>query len=630
MIAWQSFVFLFLLPATDLALRLCGLPGWIVAIADLGVLFALSMLVPKHIGAQRGALDVAGLTRAAAACALLALAWYLLRVSSYNFGAYGENIYDLHYVASLVRSGSWPAADLWNPGAQVDHYYYFGFYIVAFYTRLLGLQIGQGYVLLLLLIPVIVFANFWAVLRGPFALRALAAFTATFPATGLSAVVSGRFVEIAGHLQGMAHVRLTEWTNVAPASGFLADVIRGYAYPVEGLAHILGSLGDLHPPVFTFLLLALVLAALLGPARHDDDDALPIFSRLMAGSAIPLSFVINPWTLPCFGVLGLYALSRPLSRQSAGWVALGALAALSLLSPMLMQLQLQTGSVGLRWLSADQRSSFALLLTVWGPLFLLSGLVLTVAGIRVRWVLALWFVAMVVGLEVLLLDDPYGERYERFNGVLKIGSFALAGWTAVLVHQASRSRRRWIYPLVLAPLLCLSAAQLWDSVLPSVRKPSVERNWTLRAQDMLPEAEQRRFYAALQQRCPGMTLERQTSQAYSQVPLVSTLLGWPTLSGWTAHLSQIGAWSPAAQLRFEQMQQWFSDPQAALLLAAGVRHVLIDSGLGWDEAALQRHSAALAPVFRFERLSAVGSTPVVGYFSWSARCEENGDGDDAS
>ncbi len=623
MIAWQSFVFLFLLPATDLALRLCGLPGWIVVTLDVAVLFALSFLLPGRLGAQRSAFDPAATARAMAACALLVLAWYLLRVTGYNFGAYGENIYDLHYVASLVRSDSWPAADLWNPGARVDHYYYFGFYIVAFYTRLLGLEIGQGYVLLLLLIPLIVFANFWAVLRGPFVLRALAALTATFPATGLSAVVSGHFVEIAGHLRGMSHVRLTEWTNVAPPSGFLADVIRGYAYPVEGLAHILGSLGDLHPPVFTFLLLALVLAALLGPAERSDDEPLPIFSRLIAGSAIPLSFVINPWTLPCFGVLGLYALSRPLTRPSAAWVVLGSLATLSLLSPMLMQLQLQTGSVGLRLLGADQRSTFALLLTVWGPLFLLTALLLLGAGVRVRWVLVLWFVAMVVGLEVLLLDDPYGDRYERFNGVLKIGSFALAGWTAVLLHQASRSNRRWLYPVVLVPLLCLAAAQLWDSILPSVRKPAAERNWTLQPQGMLPEAEQSEMYAALRLRCSGMTLERQTSQAYSQVPLVSTLLGWPTLGGWTSHLSQIGAWGPAAQARFEQGQQWFANPQTATLLAAGVRYVLIDSSLGWDEATLQLHGAALTPVFQFVRLGGGDGMPVTGYFSWNAPCSDD-------
>ncbi len=625
MTAWQSFVFLFLLPATDLALRLIGLPSFIVACLDFGVLFALAWLLPRRIGLDRKPLSTAGMWRGLAACMLVGLGWYLARVSAYHFGAYGENIYDLHYIASLVRATDWPAADLWNPGAQVDHYYYFGFYIVAFYTRLLGLDIGQGYVLTLLLIPVLVFANFWSVMRGHFVLRGAAALTASFPATGLSAVVSGNVVDVAGHLRGMAHVRLVEWTNLAPADGWLADVIRGYAYPVEGLAHILGSLGDLHPPVFTFLLLALVMTALLGQGNEADDETLPVYSRLICGCAIPLSFVINPWTLPCFAVLGLYAASRPLSLRSAAWVALGAAATLSLLSPMLMQLKLQTGSVGLRWLSGDQRSTFALLLTVWGPLVLVTTLLMLAGAVRTRWVLLLWFVAMVVGLEVLLLDDPYGERYERFNGVLKIGSFALAGWTAVVLREASRSPRRWVPVVIVVPLLCLSLAQLWDSMLPSVRKPMAERNWAMRPQGMLENAEQRALFGALSLRCPGTTLEHQTAQAYSQVPLVSTLLGWPTLSGWSSHLSQIGAWGAVAQARFEHAQQWFDNPQSELLLAYGVRYVLIDGGLGWDEQTLQRHRATLNPQFQFVQLSGRddANRKIVGYFAWNGRCDDD-------
>ncbi|MDP9140875.1 MAG: DUF2298 domain-containing protein [Pseudomonadota bacterium] len=622
MMAWQSFVFLFLLPATDLALRLIGLSSFLVACLDFGALFVLAYVLPRRIGLDRKPLITPELWRGLAACVLVGLVWYLVRVSAYNFGAYGENIYDLHYIASLVRATEWPAADLWNPGAKVDHYYYFGFYIVAFYTRLLGLDIGQGYVLMLLLIPVLVFANFWTVMRGHFVLRAAAALTASFPATGFSAVIFSNAVDVAGHLRGMAHVRLVEWTNLAPADGWLADLIRGYAYPVEGLAHILGSLGDLHPPVFTFLLLALVLTVLLGNANEAGDETLPVYSRLICGSAIPLSFVINPWTLPCFAVLGLYAASRPLSLRSAAWVALGAAAMLSLSSPMLMNLELQTGSVGLRWLAGDQRSPFTLLFTVWGPLLLVTTLLMLAGAVRTRWVLLLWFVAMVVGLEVLLLDDPYGERYERFNGVLKIGSFALAGWTAVVLRDASRSPRRWIQVAATVPLLCLSLAQLWDSVLSSVRKPLTERNWALHPGGMLENAEHRQLFSALSLRCPGVTLEHQTAQAYSQVPLVSTLLGWPTLSGWTSHLNQIGAWGTIAQARFEHAQQWFDNPQTELLLAYGVRYVLIDSGLGWDEQALQRHSATLNPHFQFVRLSArdSGNQKIVGYFAWNGRC----------
>ncbi|MES0873541.1 DUF2298 domain-containing protein [Sinimarinibacterium thermocellulolyticum] len=617
MTAWFSLLFVFIVPTADLGLRLLGLPSAAVFAGDL-VLLAFGIAWPHRSGWRWPGLRA--LTPAVLNCVALAAAIYVLRACAFRFSPFGENIYDLHYIVSLVQAQQWPAAELWNPGSVITHYYYLGFYIVAFYTRLLGLHPGIGYALFLILIPVLVFANYWAVLRGAFVFRALAAFTATFPATGLSALVASGALPIAEHLRGMAHVRLPEWADLA-TGGWLAQVASGDAYPIESLAHLIGWLGDLHPPVFTFLLLAIVIGALFGEVGAEPHvrgavrvqlDAAPI-----AAAAVPLSFALNPWTLPCFALLGAYAMLR---RREAGDVQaglLGAGGALVLLLPLLLSLDLPTGSVSLAWLPAERRSTIPLFGLVWGPLLCVS---LLLALLRLRLTMVLPFIAMVVGLEILLMDDPYAERYERFNGVLKIGSLALAGWTAAVLLLAARDARRWLQVLVLTPLLALSVLQLVDALAPSARVPMRERNWALQPQRMLQREDHRELYAALSSQCPGATLERRQHNAYTDSPLVSTLLGWPTYSGWSAHLSQIGAMDEAERRRSDAMQQWFERPDAASLRALSIRYVLVDRSLGWDARTVQAHARALAPAFRFEQVSAAAVTPVIGYFVASAPC----------
>lgn len=614
MIAWYSLLFVFIVPATDLGLRLLGVPPALALAVDLALLVALGVLLPRHSGWRLG--SARALLPGVLACTALAVAIYVLRVSAFRFSPFGENIYDLHYIVSLVQARQWPAPELWNPGALLTHYYYLGFYVVAFYTRLLGLHPGSGYTLFLVLVPVLVFANYWAVLRGHFALRALAAFTATFPSTGLSLLVASGALTIGDHVRGMAHVRLPEWTDLVPAGSMLSRVVSGDAYPVEGLAHLIGWLGDLHPPVFTFLLLAIVIGALCREPTAPQTRTEP-GAALIAAAAVPLSFALNPWTLPCFALLGAYAVLR---RRTTGDLLaglLGAAAMLALLLPLLLSQTLQTGSVALAWLPAERRSTPELFVVVWGPLLLAS---LLLALLRLRVSLLLPFVAMVVGLEVLLMDDPYGERYERFNGVLKIGSLALAGWTAAVLVVAMRDARRWLAPLLLVPLLAVSLLQLVDALAPSARVPWHERNWMLQPRQMLQREDHRQLYAALAPQCPGLTLERRHGTAYDDSPLVSTLLGWPTYSGWPSHLSQIGAMGEIERRRADTMQAWFEQPAAELLLTWNIRYVLVDRGLRWDRETVRGHARALQPHYAFVPLAGGEAGPVVGYFAAVTAC----------
>ncbi|TJY61964.1 hypothetical protein E4T66_06890 [Sinimarinibacterium sp. CAU 1509] len=611
MIAWVSLVLLFLLPTIDLGLRLLGFSALGALAADgmffLGLVFGLPrMLHWSHTPWRR-------LLLWALASLSVAMAWFALRVSSFEFSPFGENIYDLHYIASLLSASTLPAQELWTPGIALNHYYYLGFYIVAFYGRLLCLDAGQAYAMFLVLVPVVVFANFWAVIPGGMLARTLTALTATFPSTGLSALISLRLVTVPEHLRAMAHVRLTEWSDLAASGGPAAWAIDGRAYPIEGLTHLLGWLGDLHPPVFGLLLLSLVLCAIYVDRAGDTTRA----GAMAAGLAVPLSFAINPWTLPCFAAVAVYAALNRRQLRDVFALGLAALFGAAALWPMLDHLDLPTATVQLRWLAAEHRSSLPIFLTIWGPLIAVSVWLAVGGG---RWVLPALFAAMVVGLEVVLLDDPYADRYERFNGVLKVASFALAGWTAAVMLEAAHTGRRALLILIMLPLLALSLMQLVDVLRPRVQGSWAERNWTVQTQRMLPGDDLRALYASLREQCPGLTLERMNAQAYTRNPVVSTALAWPTLSGWPSHLAQIGALSDAAGQRQRQAQAWFetADPQA--LHTEQIGYVLIDRSLNWDLAEITRRAAALAPDYQFKRVEVAGEGPVVGYFVSTGAC----------
>jgi hypothetical protein len=611
MIAWVSLVLLVLLPTIDLGLRLLGFSALGALAADgmfaLGLLFGLPRMLHWPPLVWRGLIPWATVSLG------LALAWFALRVSSFEFSPFGENIYDLHYIASLLGASTLPAQELWTPGAELNHYYYLGFYIVAFYGHWLCLDAGQAYALFLVLVPMVVFANFWAVIPGGIIARTLTALTATFPSTGLSALISLRLINVPEHLRAMAHTRLTEWSDLAASAGRAGWAIDGRAYPIEGLTHLLGWLGDLHPPVFGLLLLSLVLCAIYA----DRNDDAPRAGAMAAGLAVPLSFAINPWTLPCFAAVAVYAALHRRQARDVFVLGLAALFGAAALWPMLEQLDLPTATVQLRWLASAHRSSLPIFLTIWGPLLAVT-LWLALGG--GRWMLPALFAAMVVGLEVVLLDDPYADRYERFNGVLKIASFALAGWTAAVLLEAAHTGRRALLVLIMLPLLALSLMQLVDVLRPRQQLAWPDRNWSVQTQRMIPGDDLRLLYAALRGQCPGLTLERMNAQAYTRNPVVSTALGWPTLSGWPSHLAQIGALSGAASERQRQVQAWFESADPFALRTAQPRYVLIDRSLNWDMGEIERRVATLAPAYAFKRLDDAGGGAVVGYFVSTAAC----------
>lgn len=582
---------------------------------------------PPSLG--RKASQIAG---AVGAGLLMAGLLYLSVGVHFRVDAYGEGLYDLHYLAAGWLQAGWPTPELWAPGGLVQHYYNFGLASWGWLGGALGLGVGSTYVLGLIALPAAVFALCWLMLAGPYWYRIPAAIVATFPATGLSLIVGANWVDVPGHLRGMAHVRLPEWADRAGDLAWAQALMNGQAYPIESLAHLILELQDLHPPVWGVLVLALLLLWFLGgrqqeqPAERHGGRA-GIMDGVLPGALLPLAYAVNAWMVPLYmGVLSAMLILRRRVWLLPGIVLGAAAAGLLLWWPFFAHFE-STGAVQLNWVPAAARSKLGQWSLIWWPqaLATLAWLALCWQDYRrgrsLAWSWALLpavFLMAVLSLELILLDDAYSGAYERFNSVLKTGSLALFGWTASLLILASRRPHgTWGMVLMLALLAPPAALQIRD-VGARYLEAQTNPNWYLHSQAMLPGLDNQALVAALCEQTPGTVLAPISTDAYNLDPAIPTLCAMPTWSGWAAHLRQIDSFSAAANRAREALKGWYANPSSRLLADYGVDYVLISFAQRWSAAKIAEAQRELGTAWRWQPVAISPQGHHAGFFATQA------------
>ncbi|MEN8718972.1 MAG: hypothetical protein ABF296_01770 [Oceanococcaceae bacterium] len=547
-----------------------------------------------------------------------ALLLYLTLGLTFQFSGYGEGLYDLHYVAAGWVDGGWPTPELWRPGAVVQHYYHFGLAGWGQLGAWYGLSLGATYVLGLILFPTLVFGLVLAAAQGSWLLRAVTALVATFPASGISLWLGLGFVELPSHLVNMGHVRLVEWGDRAGDSVIGQALVTGAAYPLESLAHLVLELQNLHPPVMGFALLALLLVWYLRlspqPSRFDG---------LWPGLILVLGYAVNAWMLPMLvgTVLAMLILRR--SGVLLLGTALGALLTIALLWWPYFRHFDPPDAVRVTLLAAEHRSAWGSWLLIWLPYLLATAWwfialrVPRIGGLHVPSALALLplvFLAAVLSLEVVHLDDPYGDNYERFNSVLKTGSLAMAGWAMSLLVLASRGRWRLWLPILL--LLGVPSALQLQGLAAKLGGQMHRANWSLAEPQMIGEEDYRALFAALRGQPRGTTLEFTESTAYTSVPMVSTLLAWPTWSGWASHLGQVGTFTAEDWATRDALQQWYRryPPDNTVLDTNAVDYVLVPYAVRWRNAQIAERQAALGVAWEWVGVAQHADGRRAGFF----------------
>lgn len=377
---------------------------------------------------------------------LLAFGWvFVWRFSYPGIVASSEKLGDLAMISSYLPGGRLPPIDVWLPPYPFDVYYSFQHYAAALLGRVFDLGPGLTYNLsfcLLISLTLLAAAGCaWAICHSTWK-TALVTIALAAGGTGASLPVhfmmdkpelysSMRFVGDAATYQLVNTPfgrSLLEAAHVPPKDATKA--------PLETFSYLL-QLGDYHPPLSGFYLLAL---ALLCIALIDEGVDARAPTCLLAAT-IPLSAIANGWSLPFQGLLVFaWGASRVWTHRPVEWrmLAAGLFVSLALCYPFLSGFAYRSADYNLKlqFLSASEHTPLLLgAIQLWP---IAAAIVLPFAARERRswilWLSGLWIVLMVF-TEVFYVDDIYSGPYNRFNTTLKWWPWIQAG--ALLVGGAS-------------------------------------------------------------------------------------------------------------------------------------------------------------------------------------------------
>lgn len=597
------------LPLIDQVLRTVGLPLTLPGLGLLALPVALWAL-------SRDASRLPGL--ALGAFVTVFLGFLLLRGLAPGFDSFGENIFSLRYVQSLRLATLYPAPDLWEASPTVATYYTAIHNLPALLSRLfllpvpLAISVALGLVL----------ATLWTALfeafrvRGGMEMSALGATAVVFAGSGVSILLFNSHLPADSAMHGWAHVRLFGMPPGELTSAFLSQLAASNPdLPLEPPLHPALFLGDLHPPLWTFVL----VAALVFGIAHRDTPGGEV--RLAAGLALLplLVWAGNPWMLPHLGVLavGLLVLDPGLRRH---WrvAALTAVAGVLVFSPLILAGDYRAGMVRFAWLPAVGRATPLAWLVVWWPALLL----LLAAALRkdkpLAGLLAGVFL-LVLSMEVVLFSQGDTQSaYARFNGTLKVWStlhLLLLG-LGMLALMGLQGRRRWFWLLAL-PLLVSSLVHGRDIVRSQINKQQPPFEWSGAGKFVAHREDRAMNLMRLSARPAGRTLERMGRSAYDLAPLTSMLAGHRTVSGWSHHAAQASGDGAREQRRYERIRDWYnqaSEDALALPLEWEIDTILLDWDAQWRADRLAVVQAALASHYVYLPGREAGDGRVSGLF----------------
>ena len=595
------------LPLLDSALRHLGLP---LLFPGCGYL-----LLPLGIWAALRAPATVPWCRLGLFTAVLLLA-LLLRGLAPGFDSFGENIFSLRYVQSLRLANTYPAPDVWQASATVATYYTLIHNLPALLSRALLLPVPLAVSLSLALI----LATLWTALYESLRTRAGAVWSAVgagavlTAGTGVSLLLWSPVHATDSMMLGYPHVRLFDMRPDEFSWPWLQALVQASpSLPVETPLHVAIYLGDLHPPLLTLVMMAMLLWTWAHRAQPGGD------ARHAAWlAALPwLSWAANPWTVPHVGLLAAgLLLGDPLARRQWRAALVGFGISWALVTPLMLHSALRDSGVSIQGLPAALRSPIPALLIIWGPALLL-GLGAALRRDRSTWVL-LGIALLALSMEVLHFSQgDNGGSGARFNGVLKVWSplhfLALGFGVYALAGLRGRARGLW---LLAVPLLLSAALHGRDVVWAQWNKGQTAFDWS-GADRLTLRADRGFLMRALQHRPHGRTLERLGASAYTLAPLTSMLAGQATVSGWVHHAAQASGDAAAEQRRFEAIRGWYDHAGADALdlpQAWAIDSILVDWDAGWSPARLAVVAAALQSAFSFQPGPAGHDERVSGLF----------------
>lgn len=474
-----------------------------------------------------------------------------------------ERVTDLYFIGNYLSGSTLPPLDNWYPPRSFDFYYAFQHYAAGLLGRLFDLSPGLTYNLAMPLLTGLTAALVW-----DFAGRFIAKtawkwlLVASFVIGGTGAtpfvhlVQGGAPVDANAHMMGSARfIGLYDqqytsdpfWRDV-----FLPPVPAGFErreLPMEGFGYQY-YVGDYHPPLGGFFLLALALALIalldrgLGSAR---------LNTVLLGATVPLTIATNTWVFPLQGLLVAgwmaWRSRKPPANATdarADWPAVigGGLGAALLIYPFLTAFSAKSQPTVVRFVQAIDHTPVAQFLALHWPMLVMIVLGLAVSLLRRKvpddvrsatLYFTLFLGLLLLATEFINIDDPSGGKYERTNSVMKWWGWL---WTACVIALGSlllgsKLRwARWITGVSLA-VTCLYAVDIARYFKDS---GMADRGQLHGAGVYTREPVVRDMFRFLADAPPGVVLENIYDGAYSDTGIYSAFAAKPVLLGWPMHL----------------------------------------------------------------------------------------------
>lgn len=479
--------------------------------------------------------------------------------------AESEKICDLTFIANYFHGDRLPPVDRWLPPKPFEMYYAIEHYGAALMGRILAIPIGTAYHLAICVTAAAVVtagaATAWLITRRRGTTMLL---TAALMVGGTGAAPVIHLLTSAG--TPYASVRfigggVMHSDSLRPVGRWVARTDRitsqSQDLPTELFSYLI-VLGDYHPPLGGYLLLAV---GLLSIALIEAGEAVGVAHAILAATVI-FTIPTDSWNFPLQAFLaGAFLLYRLEARKPVSWssFALGGIAAAALIAPFLVHFGPHALEMHNTWRLVPRDLHTPViegLIALWP--------VLTILGLNLIWgersaeskAFASIWLAMLVISEFVYIDDGYGGKFARFNTALKWWAFIYSGTILIVggLNLRSPSRiARWGTAAVLALISLYSV----DLAVNYTFRPKPHWGELDGAAWLRDDPAQKAIMDYLASRPQAIVLQRVPDRAYVPAPALVIFSGQTALLGWANHEDLWRAHDPDVFRRFNQQTRFY-------------------------------------------------------------------------
>ncbi|NOT85205.1 MAG: hypothetical protein HOP02_10620 [Methylococcaceae bacterium] len=493
-----------------------------------------------------------------------------------------ERVTDLYFISNYLPGQTLPPLDNWFPPHRFDFYYAFQHYAAALMGRILGLGPGLTYNLAFSLLTALSITLAWdfmvGLLKQPWK-RLLVVLTFVIGGTGATPFVHLAYTN-PDKLDEQQHVNAANtamWASQRFIGSFDQQLNNEFGkkifpsqakpgwepreLPLEGFGYQY-YVGDYHPPLGGFLLLMVAIASigalerLRFVKRHAIDDKQLLadtqeFSQpdtahryqfalqALLAFTVPLMIATNTWAFPLQSALVLgWIVKRYLDANPPNWKALfiGGGVGFLLLYPFLTGFASNALPTPIKWVQSKDHTPLVGFLAMHWPLLLFGILSLFAKSTRrLSMLFAVVFLGLLLVSELIYVDDPSGDKFERTNTVMKWWGWIWSGGLVTLATLLLASQVRWISIIVVLALLPINWYVL--DIVNYWRFTDKSAAGQLAADTVYTrDATAKEMFGFLQQAPVGIVLENNYGGSFTDSGIYAAFAVKPTLLGWPMHL----------------------------------------------------------------------------------------------